>query len=137
MLYALCTTCIQAMIDIAANEGWLATTLLGSQVLQMVVQGRWASDSSLLTLPHLLEDHVQLLSLGFTTWRKTNKCSVLEVTSLPELMEVFDQDASFLQFALGKVLTSSQLKEVSLLSALTAHLLKVQIKLYFNQTINH
>ena len=78
-----------------------------------------------------------LLSLGFATWRKTHKCSVLEVTSLPELMEVFDRDESFLQFALGKVLTSSHLKEVSLLSALTAHLLEVQIKLYFNQTINH
>ena len=44
---------IQAMIDVAAESGWLATTLKIQNLLQMVVQGRWITESSLLCLPHI------------------------------------------------------------------------------------
>ena len=44
---------IQAMIDVAAEAGWLATTVRIQTLLQMVVQGRWVSESSLLCLPHI------------------------------------------------------------------------------------
>jgi activating signal cointegrator complex subunit 3 len=41
------------MIDVAAESGWLATTLQIQTLLQMIVQGCWHNQSSLLTLPHL------------------------------------------------------------------------------------
>ena len=41
------------MIDMAADQGWLATSIQLMTVVQMVVQGRWHTDSSLLTLPRV------------------------------------------------------------------------------------
>ena len=34
---------LQAMIDIAAESGWLATTLQLQNLLQMIVQGKWVN----------------------------------------------------------------------------------------------
>ena len=44
---------LQAMIDVAAESGWLGTTLRVVTLLQMCYQARWDTDSPLLTLPHL------------------------------------------------------------------------------------
>jgi len=44
---------LQAMLDISADSGWLATTLRLANLLQMVIQGRWHLDPSLLCLPHV------------------------------------------------------------------------------------
>ena len=41
------------MIDVSAESGWLGTTLQIQTLLQMIVQGCWHNQSSLLTLPHL------------------------------------------------------------------------------------
>ena len=67
---------IQAMLDVAAESGWLATSLRIQNLLQMVVQGRWITESSLLTLPHLEPYMVKLLSTSTKN----------RVESLPELM---------------------------------------------------
>uniref|UniRef100_A0AAY4D3E8 Activating signal cointegrator 1 complex subunit 3 n=1 Tax=Denticeps clupeoides TaxID=299321 RepID=A0AAY4D3E8_9TELE len=50
----------QAMLDVAANEGWLVSTLSICNLVQMIVQGRWIHDSSLLTLPHVEQQHLYL-----------------------------------------------------------------------------
>uniref|UniRef100_A0A8C4HEY4 Activating signal cointegrator 1 complex subunit 3 n=1 Tax=Dicentrarchus labrax TaxID=13489 RepID=A0A8C4HEY4_DICLA len=42
----------QAMLDVAANEGWLVTAISICNLVQMIIQGRWLHDSSLQTLPH-------------------------------------------------------------------------------------
>jgi activating signal cointegrator complex subunit 3 len=42
---------LQAMVDTTAEAGWLGTTLNAMNLMQMVVQGRWADDSTLLNLP--------------------------------------------------------------------------------------
>ena len=47
---------MQAMIDVCADEGWLSTVLQVITLIQMVVQGRWHYDSSLLMLPRVTED---------------------------------------------------------------------------------
>ncbi len=49
---------LQAMVDISADSGWLATTLRVQTLLQMTVQGRWHRDPSLLCLPHVEVDTV-------------------------------------------------------------------------------
>ncbi|KAJ9467937.1 DExH-box ATP-dependent RNA helicase DExH14 [Diplonema papillatum] len=46
---------IQAMVDIAANNGLLFATMKCMQLLQMVCQGRWIYDNSLMQLPHVTE----------------------------------------------------------------------------------
>ena len=48
------------MIDVAAESGWLATTLQIQTLLQMIVQGSWHDQPSLLTLPHLDESMLYL-----------------------------------------------------------------------------
>ncbi|XP_044531332.1 activating signal cointegrator 1 complex subunit 3 [Gracilinanus agilis] len=50
----------QAMLDVAANQGWLVTALNITSLIQMVIQGRWIYDSSLLTLPHIEQHHLHL-----------------------------------------------------------------------------
>uniref|UniRef100_A0A2Z5TZE8 U5 small nuclear ribonucleoprotein 200 kDa helicase n=1 Tax=Reticulitermes speratus TaxID=60591 RepID=A0A2Z5TZE8_9NEOP len=51
---------LQAMIDVSAERGWLATTLRTQQIMQMVIQARWVQDSPLLTLPHMEAHHMYL-----------------------------------------------------------------------------
>jgi len=41
------------MLDLVADAGWLCTSLQVILVLQMLIQGRWLTDSSFLTLPHI------------------------------------------------------------------------------------
>lgn len=48
---------MQAMVDVSAEAGWLTTSLRTMQLAQMVVQGRWLSDSTLLNVPHM-NDHL-------------------------------------------------------------------------------
>eukprot|EP01064_Diplonema_japonicum_P017634 TRINITY_DN2587_c0_g1_i4.p1 TRINITY_DN2587_c0_g1~~TRINITY_DN2587_c0_g1_i4.p1 ORF type:complete len:2057 (+),score=560.71 TRINITY_DN2587_c0_g1_i4:113-6283(+) len=52
---------IQAMVDISANNGLLFATLKCMQLLQMIIQGRWVFDNSLLQLPHITVGHIQTL----------------------------------------------------------------------------
>ncbi|KAG7336122.1 hypothetical protein KOW79_000815 [Hemibagrus wyckioides] len=50
----------QAMLDVAANEGWLVSALSVCNLVQMIVQARWLHDSSLLTLPHIDQRNLYL-----------------------------------------------------------------------------
>uniref|UniRef100_A0A671V6M3 Activating signal cointegrator 1 complex subunit 3 n=1 Tax=Sparus aurata TaxID=8175 RepID=A0A671V6M3_SPAAU len=52
----------QAMLDVAANEGWLVTAISICNLVQMIVQGRWLHDSSLLMLPHIEQQDLYLFS---------------------------------------------------------------------------
>lgn len=44
---------LQAMLDISASAGWLATTLRVQLLMQMITQARWHTDCTLLTLPYV------------------------------------------------------------------------------------
>lgn len=48
----------QAMIDICAEQAWLATVLRTQQLLQCIVQARWLDDPVVLTLPHVEEQNL-------------------------------------------------------------------------------
>merc|ERR1719233_1067363 len=63
----------QAMIDITAASGWLEVTLKTMNLLQMIVQGRWLTDSTLMNLPGLNPQLIELL------WKHG-------IETLPELM---------------------------------------------------
>ncbi|XP_049674277.1 activating signal cointegrator 1 complex subunit 3 isoform X2 [Accipiter gentilis] len=77
----------QAMLDVAAHHGWLVTALNITNLVQMVVQGRWIHDSSLLTLPNIELHHLHL----FRKWSQGKRKSVYggyqgPIECLPELM---------------------------------------------------
>lgn len=46
---------LQAMVDVTAESGWLNTTLKVIQLNQMIVQGRWLTDSQFTNLPNCSE----------------------------------------------------------------------------------
>lgn len=52
----------QAMIDIVAEKGWLASALRIMQLLQMIIQARWIDEPAVITLPHIDKEHLPLLS---------------------------------------------------------------------------
>merc|ERR550537_1822543 len=47
---------IQAMVDVSADSGWLATTLSCMGLVQMIVQAKWHDASTLTTLPNIDDD---------------------------------------------------------------------------------
>lgn len=57
-----CIRVIQAMIDIAAEQGWLTTTLTLQQLLQCLIQARWQDDPLVLGLPYVEEYTVPLFN---------------------------------------------------------------------------
>lgn len=59
-MHRYCLT-LQAMLDVAADGGLLATSLQVIILMQMVMQARWNHDSSVLTLPHLQAYHLDRL----------------------------------------------------------------------------
>uniref|UniRef100_A0A2K6G205 Helicase C-terminal domain-containing protein n=2 Tax=Propithecus coquereli TaxID=379532 RepID=A0A2K6G205_PROCO len=76
----------QAMLDVAANQGWLVTALNITNLVQMVIQGRWLKDSSLLTVPNIEHHHLHL----FRKWKPIIKgpharCRT-SIECLPELI---------------------------------------------------
>lgn len=86
---------IQALVDCIGYNSWLKPALLTMKLSQMVVQGQWTDDSSLLQLPHFTTDLIK-------------KCEKKGVSSIDDLMEMEDDDRN----ALLKF-NQSQLAEVA------------------------
>ena len=63
----------QALVDVAASEGWLGPALHTMLLLQMTVQGCWHSDSSVLTLSAF---HDQSPLPSFTDPAQDSTCPV-------------------------------------------------------------
>jgi activating signal cointegrator complex subunit 3 len=68
---------LQAMVDVSADGGWLFTTLNTMKLMQMVVQARWHDESTLLTLPHVTPQVLQVL--------ERNVCCAIVQESPPAL----------------------------------------------------
>ncbi|GBG84220.1 hypothetical protein CBR_g38192 [Chara braunii] len=64
-----CMRILQAMVDVAANGGWMQTVFNTLHLLQMAVQALWwDTDSSLQMLPHVTEDAMTaLVARGIST----------------------------------------------------------------------
>ena len=100
------------MIDVSANEGWLATVLHTTLLVQMVVQGCWYYDSDLSCLPHMTTDHHSQLDAAVVRSSKKERYGVNHVECLPELMAVCACEAKFIEYTLKRSLTTQQIKEV-------------------------
>lgn len=90
---------LQAIIDIVANQGWLSPALSGIVVLQMIIQARWHTDNTLLTLPlvdnSVLEDFASI-----------------SVNSLPEAVHLVARSPEVLEKALQERLKERGLQQV-------------------------
>ncbi|KAG5681795.1 hypothetical protein PVAND_011203 [Polypedilum vanderplanki] len=53
---------LQAMIDVVAENGWLATTLKIQLLIQSVIQARWQDDPVVLCLPHVDEHNLYVFN---------------------------------------------------------------------------
>ena len=89
------------MIDVSSAEGWLATSLRCMHLVQMVVQGRWLHDCTLLSLPCVDPD---ILSL-FRHQGRSLEC-------LPELLDAVRGERRVLNTMLGDALSQGEITEV-------------------------
>ncbi|XP_061919735.1 activating signal cointegrator 1 complex subunit 3 [Entelurus aequoreus] len=102
----------QALLDVAANEGWLVTALSICNLVQMIVQGRWLHDSSLLTLPHVEQQDLYL----FRKWsnrkgRADRRGYNGPIDGLPELITACNGKDSIFASIIGQELPSSHVAQ--------------------------
>lgn len=96
----------QAMLDVAANEGWLVTAISICNLVQMIVQGRWLHDSSLLTLPHVEQQH---LGLFRNRGNRKGQGGLNEpIEGLPELIAACNGNESVFSAMVARQLHPSQ-----------------------------
>ena len=93
-------------------------------LVQMCVQGRWISDSSLLTLPHIEETHVLQMNRALAQSTGARDIRLQEVACLAELLAICEHDSKFLPRALEKSLSKEQISQVQKLISHKHTLLK-------------
>eukprot|EP00803_Ostreobium_quekettii_P005866 evm.model.scf_17.6 EVM.evm.TU.scf_17.6 scf_17:76728-98390(+) len=82
---------MQAMVDIAADAGWLGTALTVMNLIQSVMQARWVQDSSLLSVPSVDARCVEALE-------------EVGISCLPQLLEVVEHRGSFVSDVLSPLI---------------------------------
>lgn len=120
----------QAMLDVAANEGWLVTAISICNLVQMIVQGRWLHDSSLQTLPHVEQQDLYL----FRKWTHRKGKSDAggfsgPIEGLPELIAACNGRESVFAAIVVQELQSSQIAQAwSFLSHLPVLEVEMSVK---------
>ncbi|KAM9852705.1 activating signal cointegrator 1 complex subunit 3 [Aulostomus maculatus] len=126
----------QALLDVAANEGWLVAALSICNLVQMVVQGRWLHDSSLLTLPHVEQQDIHL----FRSWANRagrRNCSGLAgpIEGLPELIAACNGKEGVFAAILGQDFQTSQISQAwSFLSHLPLLEVELSVKGWWEES---
>ncbi|XP_022606538.1 activating signal cointegrator 1 complex subunit 3 isoform X1 [Seriola dumerili] len=126
----------QAMLDVAANEGWLVTAISICNLVQMIVQGRWLYDSSLLTLPHVEQQDLYL----FRKWanskgRRDGGGFSGPVEGLPELIAACSGKESIFAAIVGQEFHSTQISQAwSFLSHLPVVEVGMTVKGWWEQS---
>ena len=110
---------LQAMIDVTSDAGWLRTALSTMNLMQMIMQGRMLTDSSLLMLPHITHDHVK-------------KLKDRGITGLPQLIEMCAGDKQRAHKALADCGISS--RNFEQIVALCARLPSIKVKAFVDKT---
>ncbi|GFY27543.1 activating signal cointegrator 1 complex subunit 3 [Trichonephila clavipes] len=125
---------IQAMIDVCADKGWLASTLLSMTLLQMILQARWHDDNVLLTLPHLEKNHLTYLRFSTDVRNETKK---EPIESLPMLIEKVAKNYELLESALWDVLEEGHMKDIhNTLTSLPKISITAAIKGWWDESAN-
>uniref|UniRef100_A0A8C4NRA2 Activating signal cointegrator 1 complex subunit 3 n=1 Tax=Dicentrarchus labrax TaxID=13489 RepID=A0A8C4NRA2_DICLA len=120
----------QAMLDVAANEGWLVTAISICNLVQMIIQGRWLHDSSLQTLPHVEQQDLYL----FRKWANRKGRSDAggfngPIEGLPELIAACNGKENVFASIVGQEFNSSQVAQAwSFLSHLPVLEVEMSVK---------
>ncbi|XP_032375241.1 activating signal cointegrator 1 complex subunit 3 [Etheostoma spectabile] len=118
----------QAMLDVAANEGWLVTAISICNLVQMIVQGRWLHDSSLLTLPHIEQQDLYL----FRKWANKKE---RPIEGLPELIAACNGKEGVFAAIVGQEFQSSQIAQAwSFLSHLPVLEVEMSVKGWWEES---
>ncbi|XP_060905517.1 activating signal cointegrator 1 complex subunit 3 [Labrus mixtus] len=126
----------QAILDVAANEGWLVTAISIINLVQMIVQGRWLHDSSLLTLPHIEQQDLHL----FRKWANRKGRSdgggfSGPIEGLPELIAACRGKESVFTSIIGQELQSNQIAQAwSFLSSLPVLEVDMSVKGWWEES---
>ncbi|GFU32706.1 activating signal cointegrator 1 complex subunit 3 [Nephila pilipes] len=125
---------IQAMIDVCADKGWLAPTLLSMTLLQMILQARWHDDNALLTLPHLDKNHLPCLSFSTDVRNETEK---KPIECLPLLIEKVAKNYELLESALWDVLEEMNMRDIhNTLASLPVINITAAVKGWWDKSVN-
>lgn len=99
---------LQAMVDIAADHGWLCTTLNIINLIQMIIQGRWLHDGSLSILPHIDPNNASIFSEAPPDrWSRRGE----PIAYLPQLMDLCNSNYELFARMLRAVLVEAQIEE--------------------------
>ncbi len=110
------------MIDVAADEGWLATTLRIMHLVQMCVQGRWISDASIMTLPRFNVSRLAHLKKAVEKSSLPGISNLREFSNLPELLMLYQQHEKLVKSAISTVVEQyHHTKEVCKLNLVFVH----------------
>uniref|UniRef100_A0AAQ6A7X1 Activating signal cointegrator 1 complex subunit 3 n=1 Tax=Amphiprion ocellaris TaxID=80972 RepID=A0AAQ6A7X1_AMPOC len=113
---------LTAMLDVAASEGWLVTAISICNLVQMIVQGRWLHDSSLLTLPHVEQQDLYLFRKGRSDVGGFNG----SIEGLPELIAACNGKESVFAAIVGQEFQSNQIAQAW---TFLSHLPMVQVEM--------
>ncbi|XP_006881253.1 PREDICTED: activating signal cointegrator 1 complex subunit 3 [Elephantulus edwardii] len=122
----------QAMLDVAANQGWLVTALNITNLVQMVIQGRWFKDSSLLTLPNIEQHHLHL----FKKWKSPHTGYQGPIECLPELIHACGGKEHIFSSLVQSELQPAKVKQAwNFLSHLPVINVSMSIKGWWNDSV--
>jgi activating signal cointegrator complex subunit 3 len=94
---------MQATLDFCADKGWLIACINIINLMQMCCQGRWISDSELLTLPHIDTQH---LTRFFNNKQR--------IDCLPRLIQIIEQHncQNILENLVGDLMDKNKIKDI-------------------------
>ena len=112
-----CLRIMQAMLDFCADQGWLRVSLNCIHLMQMCCQGRWLTDSNLLTLPHVDTEHL----IRFYSHKPRIDC-------LPKLLDycTLNDTQQVINTLLGDLMDRNQVRDVC---QAVAKLPQIEVKL--------
>uniref|UniRef100_A0A665WR59 Activating signal cointegrator 1 complex subunit 3 n=1 Tax=Echeneis naucrates TaxID=173247 RepID=A0A665WR59_ECHNA len=126
----------QAMLDAVANEGWLVTAISICNLVQMIIQGRWLHDSSLLTLPHVEQQDLYLFRKWANKKERRDAGGFNEqIDGLPELIAACNGKESTFATIVGQEFNSAQISQAwSFLSHLPVLEVEMSVKGWWEQS---
>ena len=98
-----CLRIMQAMLDYCADQGWCKASLAIINLMQMSCQGRWLTDSDLISMPHIEPEHLT----RFFNHKPRIDC-------LPRLIEICDKSnyQDILENLVGDLFDRNQLNDL-------------------------
>mmetsp|Transcript_16138 Transcript_16138/g.17948 ORF Transcript_16138/g.17948 Transcript_16138/m.17948 type:complete len:210 (-) Transcript_16138:40-669(-) len=88
------------MVDISADNGWLWTTLNSINLMQMVMQGQWLTNSTLRQLPYVTDN------IALRLWNDN------KINSLPLLLDMYQKNHARVSKIFNKHFRPKQVEKI-------------------------